>query len=468
MASHSVWQGLLALSLVILLTQGAPTEEMAVPPIQESVEAPAGLVEADSDAAEDTAGLVDSVDGKPCILRKEETTQLLEAYQAARLVQLDSPEYGIQDETTTQLVHTWEQEYKKSQAEYIFYCTQTSQDLAEIAASVHQKEVIAVENAAQAGLIAAQATIKTKRIAAEKAHKAAAERKQKDEEAALRRKQENQEKTDKLADESIQKNTERLKSLPQITRSLYGEVRDGATGSRLVGAAIRSKCLFTDHTATTRDKGKFTVPNGVSGPAGRQCRVTVTKPGYAKSEYPVTVTKGDTDAVFRASMLLPEINDDQQFRFVLQYGSTPPNLDAHVLVPMPDGKYIDIGESSLIPQTAKLKYGANGTATELPFATLDHRAMRFGPETLSIHSVNDGMYHFVVSNAAQSFTTPEDFHGSTARAFLYQGNKILSTVAIDSAAGTPSHMWGVYTLSCLHGVCSLKITNQFLEESPVH
>merc|ERR1711934_699644 len=77
--------------------------------------------------------------------------------------------------------------------------------------------------------------------------------------------------------------------------------------------------------------------------------------------------------------------------------------------------YIDIGENSLIPQTAKLKYGANGTATELPFATLDHRAMRFGPETLSIHSVNDGLYHFVVSNAAQSFTTPEDFHTSTAR-----------------------------------------------------
>jgi hypothetical protein len=459
-----VFKGLMALSLVVLLTQGAPAEEQQVPPIQESVEAqPAGLVEATSD----TAGIVDSVDGKPCIMRKEETTQLLEAYQAARLVQLDSPEYGIEDKTTTQLLHTWEQQYKKAQAEYIFYCTQTEHDLEEISAAVHQKEAIAVQNAAQAGLIAAQATIKYKRIAAEKAHKSAAERKQKDEAAALERKQKNQRKTDQLADEAIEKNTERLKRLPQITRSLYGEVRDGATGAHVSGAVVKSDCLFTSSTATTRGNGKFTVVNGVSGPAGRQCRISITKPGFAKSEYPVTVTKGDTDAVFRASMILPEVTDDQQFRFVLQYGSSPPNLDAHILVPMPDSKYLDIGESPLIAQTDRLKFGANGTAAELPYTTLDHRAMRFGPETASIHSVNDGTYHFIVSNAAQSFTTPEDFHASTARAFLYQGNRILSTVSIDSASGNPSHMWGVYTLSCLHGVCSLKITNQFLEESPV-
>jgi hypothetical protein len=406
--------------------------------------------------------------GKPCVQRKDETQQLLEAYQAARLVHLDSPEYGVEDETTSQLVHAWETQYKEAQAEYDFYCTQTTADLDEIAAAVHKKEVVAVQNAAQAGLIAAQATIKHKRLMAAKAHEKAEKLKEQEERALKLRKKSAREKTDKIADEAITKNTERLRRLPQITRSLYGKVRDGATGKAVQDAAIKSTCLFTVHDGHSRENGKFTIGNGVSGPSGRQCNVEISKPGYTTATFPITVMKGDTDALYRESMLLPEITSDQTFRFVLQYGASPPNLDAHVLVPMPDATYLDIGENPLLPDSTSLKYGSSGSKEALPFATMDHTAHRFGPETASVHNVNDGVYHFMVANAAQSFTTADEFHSSTARAFLYQGNKLLSTVAIDTATGPASQLWSVYTLSCLRGVCSLKIANKFLGESPIH
>lgn len=455
--------GVIMLGIILALAEGTP-EETLPPAIQGHMEGDAAVPEllqvADS--------MSDTVGGKPCAARHAETQKLLQAYQAARLVHLDSAEYGVKDDTTAQLVHAWESQYKEAQAEYDFYCSQTEEDLHRIAVAVAKKEAVAVQNAAQAGLIAAQATLKHKRMMAKKAHDAAVERRQKDELSAKQRRKAAQEKTDKLADEAIQKNTERLRKLPQITRSLYGQVIDAKTGKPVGDAKVLSTCLFTVRHSTSRANGKFTVANGISGPSGRQCNVQVSKDGYVAATYPVTVMMGDTDAVYRQSMILPEIDDDKKFRFVLQYGASPPNLDAHVLVPMPDATYRDIAEAPIQDDTDTVHFGANGTAAELPYATLDHTATRFGPETASVHNVNDGVYHFIVVNSAQSFTTAEDFSQSQARAFLYQGNKLLTTVSIETAQGDPTQMWGVYTLDCLKGVCSLKITNKYLETSPVH
>merc|ERR1712230_117872 len=113
---------------------------------------------------------------KNCPQREEEATKLLKAYQAARLLHRQSPRYGVQDETTTQLLTAWGALYKSARAKYVFYCTQTEQDLDDIANAVKKKEVVAVENAAQAGLMAAQAAMKQKRAAAEKAHKSVVRR----------------------------------------------------------------------------------------------------------------------------------------------------------------------------------------------------------------------------------------------------------------------------------------------------
>jgi|ERR1711865_33351 len=460
---------LVGLALFMASCQGASSHSEEVLP-DSSLQSPA----ADSSVVEDMLVEVAAVEeveetagGKPCMQRKDEREQLLKAYQAARLIQLDSPQYGVEDDTATQLVHSWETEYKQAQAEYVFYCTQTEEDLATIAAAVHKKEGVAAENAAQAGLIAAQATIKHKREKALKAAERRKERAHKEKIAAALRIKVAQEKTDKLANESINKNTERLQQLPQITRSLYGVVRDGSNGKVLEGATIKSRCLFTKHDTTSRANGKFTVARGVSGPTGRQCKIAVSKKGFVTAEFPLTVTKGPTDGMHVESMLVPEIKDEQQFRYIVQYGANPPNLDAHVLVPMPDNKHLDVGASPLGPSTANLKFGSKGAAEKLPYTTLDHSAMRFGPETISVHNVNDGVYHFMVSNAAQSFTTEQNFHESDARAFLYQGNKLLNTVAIDNAEGEPTQMWDVYALSCESGVCSLSVVNAFVSASPV-
>ena len=53
--------------------------------------------------SEDVETDAESAGGKSCVVREEETGRLLAAYQAARLVHLDSPQYGIEDTTTSQV-----------------------------------------------------------------------------------------------------------------------------------------------------------------------------------------------------------------------------------------------------------------------------------------------------------------------------------------------------------------------------
>merc|ERR1712196_693165 len=161
---------------------------------------------------------------------------------------------------------------------------------------------------------------------------------------------------------------------------------DASTGDPVPDAEVSSKCLFTAQKATSRQSGGFTLANGVAGPNGRQCAIKITKAGYAPNEFPVT---------------------------------------AHVLVPVPGEQLLDVAAAPLM-EHQKYKFDAKGAAGSLPFATLDHASVKgFGPETVTVHNVNDGTYHFVVSNNNQAFTTKSEFKDSGARAFLYQGNKLI-------------------------------------------
>merc|ERR1711904_163517 len=377
---------------------------------------------------------------KNCPQREEEATKLLKAYQAARLLHRQSPRYGVQDETTTQLLTAWGALYKSARAKYVFYCTQTKQDLDDIANAVKKKEVVAVENAAQAGLMAAQAEMKEKRD----------------------RKKRAQEKTEKMAQTAIAKNIERLRKLPSITRHLYGKVRDANTGKAIVGAQVKVACLFKTTEGTSEGNGKFTLSGAISGPIGRQCDMHVSKKGYAPSKTPITVASVNTESIYSEAMMLPEIADKKRFRFVLQYGSMPHNLDAHIMVPV-RGSYVDVAENKLGGGGDNVKFGGSGASHSSQYVTLDHTARRFGPETLSIHTIQDGVYHFLVVNAAQSFTDARQFQASHARGFLYQGNQLVETVAINSARGSPTQMWYVLALSCKGGECSANRQNRFVE-----
>jgi hypothetical protein len=475
--------GLFLVGLTIVLAT-AKYEEALSAPLLEAVETEAvAEYAAEEEQTEDAGEISDllQTEAKPyglnvgqtrksCGQRKQEVVELLRAFGAAKLLAKESPHFGVQDRTTTQLISTWEGKYKTAVAEHAFYCTQTDAELEEIAAAVRIKQKLAVEVATKAGVAAAKAAIKKKRKMAEQLHKKHVEKNTKEVGEKKRRRQWAQDQTDKIASEAIQKNLARLRKLPQITRHLYGKVLDATTGQALSGCKIKTSCLFKTTSTSSRKSGMFTLSDGITGPAGRQCDLFISKEGYAPSSYPITVIKSETDSEFRFGMLFPEVTDNKKYRFVLQYGANPDNLDAHVLVPTGKTSWVDLAEAALSDDNSaqgQIKYGHLGSGAASPFTTVDHTARRFGPEAITVHQTNDGSYHFFVVNAAQSYTTPLQFRKSKARAFLYQGNQLLKTVAINSAAGDATQIWDVFVLNCMKAVCSLKTRNEFVGKPPM-
>jgi len=409
--------------------------------------------------------LTEKTGGKSCVVRKDETGDLLKTYEATRLLKDASPAYDVVDPSTPELLDLWEKRYKQSLSEYNFYCSQTTEDLHDISMRVQKKEAIAVANAAEAGLLAAEAAVEQKHAAQEKEEKHTSKMKSEHEEKAVKAEAEANQKTNALAAKAISENTARLKALPQLTQDLYGVLMDASTGSPVEEAEVSSKCLFTAQHSLSRPTGGFTLANGIAGPNGRQCAIKFTKEGYAPSEFPVTVEDTETDGRKIYAMLAPAIQDPKKFRFVVQWSSNPADLNAHVLVPVPGEHLLDVGAAPLLEHES-FKFDAKGSEGSLPFATLDHASVKgFGPEMVTVHNVNDGTYHFVVNNNNQAFTTKGEFKGSGARAFLYQGNNLINTVAIDTAVGDPTQTWGVYKLKCTHGNCQLVVHNSFLESN---
>ena len=93
-------------------------------------------------------------------------------------------------------------------------------------------------NAAQAGLLAAEAAIEQKRTDQEKQHKHTVKMEEEHKEKAQKAESEANQKTNKLAADEIEKNTARLKALPQLTQDLYGMLMDASTGDPVPDAEV--------------------------------------------------------------------------------------------------------------------------------------------------------------------------------------------------------------------------------------
>merc|ERR1711977_349665 len=397
---------------------------------------------------------------KTCGQLSEERDQLANAYEAART--LHSAEFN--DKTIPQLMVTYQLLLKRTQAEWAFYCAQSKDDLAEIAAAVKTKEEKAVAAATRAGLLAAEVAIRKQHAADEKLSKSAAEKGVKAAKRRFQKKREARQQATRIAKETNEKELERLRKFPQITQTLYGTVTDGSTGKPIEAATIKAVCLFKTTTARSRKNGRFTMSAGISGPGGRSCHLLINHGGHVSTEFDVPVVKVPTDAIFRQAVLVPEIKDAQRFRFVLSYRSSIPMMSAHVLVPMANGTHMDVSNKRLSQDNAKTSFVGRGMSDRPPYAVMDlHTAPpSFGPEAYSIHRVNDGVYHFVAANDAKRFTTTSNFAQSGARAYLFQGNAMLASAAIETSTGKQTNTWNIFSLSCLRAICSLKEVNRFV------
>jgi len=406
-------------------------------------------------------------DAKTCGQRDEERKQLLDAYDAARSLHQGSSKFAVHDNSTPKLMEAWKKRYSRANAEWVFYCAQSDDDLSRISSAVKGQEAIAVANAAKAGLLAAEAAMRKKQKDVAKAFHLEKGSKEKAAKRASAAKLDAEKKAAAIAKEAVEREKRQLWSLEQITQSLYGLVEDGTTGKPVVHASITAVCLFKETSVLSRPSGEFTLSEGISGPSGRACKLSIAADGFISTSFDIRILEVPMHAIYRKVAVLPQIPHPNQFRFALTYEMVVPMMSAHILVPLVNGSHFDVSNRRLTTGDKQTIFLGPGARDSSPYAVMDHHSPppKFGPELYSIRRVNDGTYHFVVTNEAQSFTTDQDFHQSGARAYLYQGNVQLATVPIASAEGELGPTWNVFSLSCLHAVCSMQVINRFADQS---
>lgn len=140
-----------------------------------------------------------------------------------------------------------------------------------------------------------------------------------------------------------------------------------------------------------------------------------------------------------ANILVSPKLSGEGIRFVLTWGSkdsgAPADLDAHLIGPTANGGTFEVNYAS-----------RNFAFDDIAYAQLDVDNTDYeGPETITIHSVTDGIYTYYVHN----FSGTPDFSFSGAQVNVYQGSELISTY--NAPSETPNDYWKVCTYNSATG-----------------
>lgn len=217
--------------------------------------------------------------------------------------------------------------------------------------------------------------------------------------------------------------------LPQ-GRLLYGVVRDAATGKALSGASVKLAAppgnAVVANTVTDADGTYFLV-----APDGMRFTLEFTAPDripvrekidYLKEDYPRRIDTALTGKL-----------KNSQYRFVLTWGQRPSDLDAHLVGPDLTGKEFHISYHNMRSWSGR------------HFLDVDDMDS-FGPETITLNRLDDGVYEFFVHDFSNGFNPQSGgLAASDAMVRLYREQELLAEFTVPAdMAGT---VWKVCTLN---------------------
>ena len=213
-------------------------------------------------------------------------------------------------------------------------------------------------------------------------------------------------------------------SMFEKTGTVTGTIYDStASGSPLGG--VRVTVLNTSHSATTDSSGVFTI-DAPEGTATLHFALT----GYMFVDITVEVVADQTVTASDNIVAYHQLTAGQ-YRFVLSWGSTPSDLDSHLLLP--------VGSEDVYWAH---KNAANG------HANLDwDDTTSFGPETITITTVDSGTYNYSVYNYSGS---PDMGANSSAVVQVYDSTGLIKTLKITDAPGASSstdRWWDVFSFN---------------------
>ena len=219
--------------------------------------------------------------------------------------------------------------------------------------------------------------------------------------------------------------------------SFAGAVFNALTGQAVPGLGIHVRPGMNNRTGgtiaeTTTDlNGEYQVSYV---PAGMYT-IEVGGTGY-QTGYFSAICLENTSTGNQNGTVTPLLDSDE-IRIVLSWGSSPSDLDSHLTGP------ID-GSSSRF----HVYYPSSnrGSLTTAPYAYLDRDDVdRYGPETITITEVLEGVYRYSVHNYTDRNSSSSDSLAySSAHVDVYFGSDLWRSFDVPSQPGT---LWTVFEYS---------------------
>lgn len=210
---------------------------------------------------------------------------------------------------------------------------------------------------------------------------------------------------------------------------ISGLVRDATNNAAVATATVEIRAGANNTTgtviaiATTNASGMYTMVPQTAG----TYTLRATRSGYVPSNVNVTVTG---TSVVAPTIFMSPSSGTVAWRFVLQWGALPTDLDAHLTGPIPQSQ-----------TRFHVYFGNVGSATASPFATLDiDQISGFGPETITISQEFTGTYRYFVEN----FSEDALLRSSNASVSVYRGSQFVTTFAVPQQEGT---VWQVFEIT---------------------
>lgn len=196
--------------------------------------------------------------------------------------------------------------------------------------------------------------------------------------------------------------------------TITGSVRDATTNYIIVGATVELRAGANNVTGAplattiTNSDGEYQFQSRQYG----VYTVRATSTSYAAGS--VTITVVTTNVRAPITFLSPG-SVTIAWRFVLSWGATPYDLDAHLTGPITNSG-----------NRFHVYWGSEGSVAQSPFAALDVDALQgYGPETITLHQQIAGVYRFYVDNFDYPSNGVPELRASNVRVDVYKGNTLV-------------------------------------------
>ena len=241
---------------------------------------------------------------------------------------------------------------------------------------------------------------------------------------------------------------------------VYGDIIDAVTGSKLnaVKYTIRKNWnnIEGDAVDTGTADGSFEkemVPGNYT--------FQFMADGYVDVGINVAVISGEEKYV--NAVLSPELNlpDDGLIRVVLTWGTYPEDLDSHLT-----GATVNGDDRFHIYYSDEIYYHYNESDDEyINIADLDiDDTDSYGPETVTIHQMTNGMYHYYVHDYTNKYSSDSNKMSlSNAQVRVYKGKTMVKKFVVPTdRTGIYWHVFDMDASGAIQPVNTL--SNEYIDE----